>query len=104
MLNKAEEDILENIIETIGTASWGQYPEADLNEVKWLIRKLKEAEAEIRKLNDENNDLCTENTELVLEIVRRQTNQDQMDKMLATALQVIEDAGVMSEYLKFRTQ
>lgn len=38
------------------------------------------------------------------ELKQLKANHNELDQMLATALQVINDAGIMSEYLKFRNQ
>jgi hypothetical protein len=53
MLSKDEEKRLEGIIEEIGTEGWGQYPEADYRDVRWLVSRLQEINNEAAHYSQE---------------------------------------------------
>lgn len=66
-------------------------------ELEWLAEKLKEVNEELKTANIYSSTVAKELNEF-------QKKHQELDKMLATALQVINDAGIMDEYLKFRNQ
>lgn len=114
---------LRRLVKSLGVSQWSF--ELNHENVAWLCNKLVETHNELNstkeqlKTSEDSYAMALEEIEkfeeelktaniysatVAKELQDLQKKHQELDKMLATALHVIQDAGIMDEYLKFRNQ
>lgn len=90
------------LVKSLGVTQWS--PQLNHENVAWLCKKLNETDRELKNVTAQRDNSENSYDNIVKELTDLEEKHDKLDQMLATALQVVTNAGLMKEYLRLRSR